>query len=230
VSYGIASMEASSPDAGPDDGPAAELPESALSIITTEHFALQGARAATISESTGRASMFLSAVSGGLVALGLIATATRVGSAFYAFGLALLPTLALIGLLTFQRVLQSGIEDHGYARRISRLRAFYFEQVPQLTAYLPRVPAQEHLSARGLSHGRLQGFLTSAGMIAVVTAVLVGGFAGMLCSVLFNHSLAPALSVGVVVAIAALFALTEFQRAAWLRSDAAQMSEPQTPA
>ena len=67
---------------------------SALSIITNEHFVLQEARSATISESTGRASMFLTAVSGGLVALGLMATATRVGSAFYAFGLALLPTLA----------------------------------------------------------------------------------------------------------------------------------------
>jgi hypothetical protein len=34
---------------------------------------------------------------GRLVALGLIATATRVVSAFYVFGLALLPKLALIG-------------------------------------------------------------------------------------------------------------------------------------
>jgi hypothetical protein len=93
-----------------------------------------------ISESTGRAGMFLSAVSGGLVALGLIATAARVGSAFYAFGLALLPTLAVIGVMTFQRVVQSGIEDHGYARRISRLRAFYFDRVPQLTVYMPGFP------------------------------------------------------------------------------------------
>jgi hypothetical protein len=222
-------MEASSPDAESDSAQAQELPESALSIVTTEHFTLQGARAATISESTGRASMFLSAVSGGLVALGLIATATHVGSAFYAFGLALLPTLALIGLMTFERVLQSGIEDHGYARRISQLRGFYFEQVPQLTSYMPRAPAQEQLSARGLSHGRVQGFLTAAGMVAVVTAVLVGGFAGLLCSVLFNHSLAPALAVGGVVALAALFALTEFQRAAWIRTDAGS-SEPDSPA
>jgi RsiW-degrading membrane proteinase PrsW (M82 family) len=196
-----------------------ELPASALSIITTEHFALQGARSATISESTGRAGMFLSAVSGGLVALGLIATATQVGTAFYAFGLALLPPLALIGLMTFERVLQSGIEDHGYARRISRLRAFYFEHVPQLMSYMPRVPAEERLSAHGLARGRLQGFLTAAGMVAVVTAVLVGGTAGLLCSVLFNHSLAPALSVGVAVALAALFGLTEYQRAAWSRHD-----------
>ena len=39
--------------------------------------------------------MFLGAVSGGPVALGLITTATDVGAAFYAFGLLLLPTLAL---------------------------------------------------------------------------------------------------------------------------------------
>src|SRR3954470_8927494 len=92
---------------------------SAVSFVTTEHFVLQGSRAWTISESTGRASMFLTAVSGGLVALGLVATASGIGSAFYAFALILLPTLAFIGLVTFERALQSGVEDYGYARRIA---------------------------------------------------------------------------------------------------------------
>jgi hypothetical protein len=69
---------------------------------------------------------------------------------------------------------------------------------------MPSVPAQEGLSARGLSNGRLQGFLTAAGMVAVVTAMLIGGFAGLLCSVLFNDSRAPALGVGALVALAAL--------------------------
>src|SRR3954451_23883540 len=63
---------------GPEPRPAT------VTFITTEHFTLQGARAATIAESTGRATMLLGAVSGGLVALGLFATATRVGSAFRA--------------------------------------------------------------------------------------------------------------------------------------------------
>jgi hypothetical protein len=81
----------------------------AVTFVTTEHFVLQGARAATIAESTGRANMFLAAVSGALVALGLVATASSVGTAFYAFGLVLLPTLAFVGLVTFERVLQSGI-------------------------------------------------------------------------------------------------------------------------
>jgi hypothetical protein len=57
---------------------------SVLSVICTEHFALHGSPSATISESTRRVGMFRSAVSGGgPVALGLIATATRLGSAFY---------------------------------------------------------------------------------------------------------------------------------------------------
>jgi len=163
--------------------------------------------------------MFLSAVSGGLVALGLIATASRVGSAFYAFGLVLLPTLTFIGLMTFQRVLQSGIEDHGYAVRISQLRAFYFDQVPQLTTYLPRVPAQERIVARGLSEGRFQGFLTTAGMVAVVTSVLIGGSTGLLASVLSRHSLAITLAVGGVVAAAGLAGLTEYQRRSWMTAE-----------
>jgi hypothetical protein len=57
----------------------------AVTFVTTEHFTLQGARAATIAGSTGRASMFLFSVSGGLVALGLVATSSRVGTTFYAF-------------------------------------------------------------------------------------------------------------------------------------------------
>src|SRR3954452_24147621 len=112
----------------PDDEPR----PAAVSFLTTEHFTLQGARAATIAESTGRATMFLGAVSGGLVALGLIATATKVGSAFCAFALVLLPTLTSVGLVTFERVLQSGLEDYGYARRIALLRGFYFDNAPEL--------------------------------------------------------------------------------------------------
>ena len=41
----------------------------ALPFLTVEHSTLQSARAATIAESTGRATMFLSSVSGGLIAL-----------------------------------------------------------------------------------------------------------------------------------------------------------------
>jgi hypothetical protein len=79
-------------DGGTDPRPAA------VTFVTTEHFTLQGARAATIAESTSRATMFIGSVSAGLVALGLIATATHIGTAFYTFGLILLVTLSFAAL------------------------------------------------------------------------------------------------------------------------------------
>ncbi len=110
-----------------------------VTFVTTEHFTLQGARSSTISELTSRASVFLGAVSGGLIALGLVAAAAKIGAAFYAFGLILLPTLAFVGLATFHRVLQTGTEDLAYARRIAQVRDYYFDHAPEL-AGLPAQP------------------------------------------------------------------------------------------
>jgi hypothetical protein len=190
----------------------------AVTFLTTEHFVLQGARAATIAESTGRATMFLASVSGGLVALGLVATASRVGTAFYAFGLILLPTLAFVGLVTFERVLQSGIEDQGYARRIALLRGYYFDNAPELTPYLLSVSPTERLRVQGIFGGRWQEFRTVAGMVGVITAVLGGSTAGLIAAIASDHSLAAALISGAVVAVGALVALMRFQRSAWKRA------------
>jgi hypothetical protein len=192
------------------DRPDADPRPAAVTFVTTEHFTLQGARSSTIAEATGRATMFLGTVSGGLVALGLIATAGGVGAAFYAFGLILLPTLAFVGLVTFDRVLQSGIEDHGYARRVARLRGYYFEYAPELVGYLLSVPPAERLRMQGLRGGWWQGFLTVAGMVAVVTAVLAGSTAGLLAAVVSGHSLVAALVAGVLVAVVALFWLMRY--------------------
>jgi hypothetical protein len=188
--------------------------------VTTEHFVLQGARSSTIAESTGRANMFLAAVSGGLVALGLVATASRVGTAFFAFGLALLPTLAFVGLVTFERVLQSSIEDKGYARRIALLRGYYFDNAPELAPYLLSVPAAERLRVQGLALGdpRWQRFRTVAGMVGVITAVLTGGTAALAAIRISDHSLAAALIAGGLVALFVLGALMRFQRSAWERA------------
>jgi hypothetical protein len=167
--------------------------------------------------------MFLGAVSGGLVALGLIATATNVGAAFYAFGLILLPTLAFVGLVTFDRVLQSGIEDHGYARRIARLRGYYFLYAPDLVGHLLSVPAPERLRIQGLEGGRWQKFVTVAGMVSVVTAVLAGSGAGLLAAVVSGDNPIAALVAGLLVALAALAALFRVQAAAWERASTARL-------
>jgi hypothetical protein len=193
----------------------------AVTFVTTEHFTLLGARSATISESIGRASVFLGAVSGGLIALGLVATAAKTGVAFSMFGLILLPTLAFVGLATFHRVLQSGVEDLGFARRIAQLRAYYFDHAPELAGYLPN-PA-EWLPTPGLGLRLWQQFLTVAGMVAVITAVLAGSAGGLLAAVASGHSLVAALVAGVVVAAAALTGLMHYQNAVWIRATTASL-------
>ena len=211
----------------------AEPRPAAVTFITTEHFTLQGARSATIAESTGRATMFLGSVSAGLVALGLIATATHIGAPFYAFGVVLLATLSFVGLVTFERVLQSGVEDHGYAQRIARLRAFYFDSAPEITGYLVSVPPVQRLSIQGLDTGRWWGFRTIAGMVGVVTAVLAGSDAGLIAAVAADHSVTAGFVTGGVVALATVVALMRLQNSAWRQIrqhpyfDCQQLSMPQ---
>jgi hypothetical protein len=201
-----------------------------VTFLTTEHFTLQVARGATIAESTGRATMFLGAVSGGLIALGLVATATRLGAAFYAFGLVLLPLLAFVGVVSFERALQSGIEDWGYARRIAGLRAYYFDQAPELLPYMLSVPETERLAVLGLPRSRWQGWRSIAGMVAVITAALAGSAAGLLVAVASKHSLAAALPAGAAVGIAIVWALMRRQVAAWTEVNEAQLNiDAETP-
>src|SRR5213083_1456476 len=114
---------------GPRRGPA-------TTFATTEHFNLQTARAITVSEANGRASIYLAALSGNLIALAFIGQMSRLGPAFYAFALILLPVLAFIGIVTFERLVQSSLEDIAYAQRIGRLRDFYVAVAPELAPYV----------------------------------------------------------------------------------------------
>ena len=183
--------------------------------MTTEHFVLQGARSATIAESNGRANMFLAAVSGGLVALGLVATASSLGSAFYGFALVLLPTLAFVGLVTFVRALQCSIEDTEYARRIALLRGYYFGHAPEIAAYLLSAPPAERLLMQRVPGDRWQGYRTVAGMVAVITAVLAGSTAALAAILIFDHSLAAAVISGTLVALPTMIAMIRHQDTTW---------------
>jgi hypothetical protein len=203
------------------DEDATDAPEPrpvAVTFVTTEHFVLQGARSATIAEANGRANMFLAAVSGGLVALGLVATASTLGAAFYGFALVLLPTLAFVGFVTFERTLQSSIEDTEYARRIALLRGFYFGHAPEIAPYLLSAPPAERLLMQRVPGDRRQGFRTVAGMVAVMTAVLAGSTAAVAAIPIFDHSLAAAVISGAVVALPTLIALIRHQDSTWERA------------
>src|SRR5947209_20326941 len=92
-----------------------ELSSQLVTMMTTEHYNLQTGRSMTISEANGRSSLFVGAVSSGLVALAFVGQISHLGTAFFVFSLVVLPTLLFMGLIIFERVLQSGSADYLYA-------------------------------------------------------------------------------------------------------------------
>jgi hypothetical protein len=199
-----------------------DLSPQVISSMTTEHYTLQTGRAMTISDANGRASLFLGTVSTSLVALAFVGGLSRsgagVGQAFYLFGLVLFPSLAFLGLVTFERVLQSGLEDLLYARGINRIRHLYQEHAPQMRPYFILSAHDDEAGVMGnaaMHSGIWQTFLSTAGMIAVINSVIVGAFVGLLLS-----ALPAALPLGVLVGVGvAVFLVTVFlyQRHQWLQ-------------
>jgi hypothetical protein len=186
---------------GPRLGPAA-------TFATTEHFNLQTARAITVSEANGRASIYLAALSGNLIALAFIGQMSRLGAAFYAFALILLPVLAFVGVVTFVRLVQSSIEDIAYAHRIGLLRSFYVQLSPELEPYIVLVRGAPSAAPEMLAPSAWQLTLTAAGMVAVVNSVVVAACVGLVVEAAGADSLAIPVCVGAVVGAGA-FSLHE---------------------
>jgi hypothetical protein len=183
----------------------------AVTFATTEHFNLQTARALTVSEANGRASIYLAALSGNLIALAFVGQMSRLGATFYAFALILLPVLAFVGVVTFLRLVQSSIEDLAYAHRIALLRSYYLRVAPELEPYLVAVSGTRSGAppdGAKLTPGAGQLTLTTAGMVAVVNSVVVAACAGLVLEAAGVDAVAIPVAAGAVVGAAA-FALHE---------------------
>lgn len=184
-------------------------------IVTTEHFALQSTRAATTSESVGRAGMFLSTVSTALVAMAFAGQVTDFDGAFIAFAVITFLSLLFLGLVTFERVVQASIEDIAAAQRMNRLRRLYLELAPGLAGYL-QPPAESDqasavLRAGGLRPGQWQLLLTVAGMISIINSVIVGVLVGVGAGLLVSDPIWPAATLGVLAFVLAAIAQHRFQ-------------------
>jgi len=188
----------------------------AVTFVTTEHFVLQTARSAGIAELNGRAGFYLAAVSSGLIALAFIGQLSRLGTGFYVFGLVLLPTLAFVGVTTFERALRNRVEDAWLAGRINRIRQFYFDAAPQVARYLlaPSLDTPAAIAAQAGSSPWWYQFLTIAGALAAVNSVLMGGTAGLAVQA-GAGTVAAAASAGVITGGGALLAHFARQRATW---------------
>ena len=176
-----------------------------LQFMTTEHFTLQTARAATIAEANGRAASFIGAVSSGVVALAFIGQISQMGEVFFLFALVLFPSLIFLGFVTFDRVLQTALEDWIYASEINRIRHYYAEIAPEMKRYFiesTHDDAPGVLQSIGLKPATWQYFLTGSGMVGGINSILVGVFAGI--ALRFGASLHIYAAAGVGAAVSAV--------------------------
>jgi hypothetical protein len=202
-----------------------------LTALTTEHFTLQGARAATTSESAARSSLFLGSVSSGLVALGFLGSVAGGGSAlFRTFALTVLPTLCFLGFTTFVRLVELGTEDLLYGRAINRIRNHYLElagEQARLFMMGANDDARGVLRNMGLRPRPIQLYLTNAFAIAVVTSVLGGSVVALALGVAIGAPLGVDVAVGALATVAGAAGLIRFTRRVY--GLAPELGEPLFP-
>jgi len=157
----------------------------ALQILSTEHWSLLAARSLGYTEAMSRASMFIAALSGAVVALALVAQATDFGTGFVAFALLLLPVVFFLGIVTIARLGQINWEDAVWTQGMNRIRNAYLKLAPELEPYFvtsrydddPGI-LQSMLATRGPT-SPMQPFIAIPGVVAVLDSVVAAAAVGI---------------------------------------------------
>lgn len=179
-----------------------------VQILATEHWSLLATRSLSWNESFARAGMFLTLLSGAIVALALVAQATAFGQAFALFSMLILPVVLFVGVATFVRLLEINNEDYVWVRGMNRLRGAYLEIDPGLAGHfitgttedavgIFRTFGSDIVGPRALNTGRFHGLVTTPTTIAFVDAMLAAVLAAIV-AVQLSMAMVPAAGIGVV--------------------------------
>ena len=181
-----------------------------MSAVVTEHFVLQSAAAATVSEMGTRASLYILALSSALVAMGFAAQSRDI---FISFVAAVAPAIVLLGLFTVVRLVDAAMEYNELLAGIARIRRYYRSLSPEaeklFAASGGRWPETEKTPSLRL--GEFIAFITTtASMVAFINSIVAGAGVAILVEDRLGfeqRSLAIALGIGVAVALMAVFFL-----------------------
>jgi hypothetical protein len=196
-----------------------ELPEqSFMSALTTEHFASQTARNAVIAELTGRAMVYMGAVSSALITFGFVAQAGDLTP----FLASVLPALFLLGEFTFIAMLRNAMENIWLVRHLQRIRRYYRNLGPDAEVFFHPGEADRHFDAAmatfGLRRAPLQGLFTGASTIAAVNTILAGVGVALVC-VELGAPVGVAVAVSLPVAILLFCAHVAYQQRRFAQVD-----------
>jgi len=185
---------------------------SALTILTAEHYTLQMARTATITDAASRAGQLLTTISASMIALGFVAQVVP-AKVLLALMLVLFTGLFAIGLATLFRTVELTIEDVQAGLGINRIRHVYGDLEPSTKDVFVRQVHDETSAVeadagqtgwRKARRPRLIGTaLGVAGFVNLVNGLVAGAIAGAACGLL-NAGLTWSITVGAVTAVAVI--------------------------
>jgi hypothetical protein len=161
------------------------VPREDIEILQTEHWSLLSTRSLGWGEMAGRTQMYLTAITGTIVALAMVAQGSEFGPQFTAFALGLLPPLLFIGVVTFVRLVYLNLEDARWLQGMNRIRRAYVEASPAIARYLVTSSRddsrglKESYAAQPPANPWIHGFFTTPGVVAVINAVVLGALAGI---------------------------------------------------
>ena len=184
-----------------------------ISALTTEHFVLQTAASATVTEAAARSSLYVFALSSSLVAIGFT---SQVEGVLFIFTVSVLTAVFLLGLVTIVRLVDTAVENLGYLTGIARIRRYYRTLTPDASIHFAEGTGRwpEEKSPPSQVHGRFASLLgTTAAMIALVNSFVAGAVVTLgVGALLGSEHLAVALSSGVVAAVSQMVGFLSYQR------------------
>ena len=185
-----------------------DRPQAFLSALLTEHFVLESARGITVSESSTRASLYLMTLSSSLVAFGFLART----AASLPFLAVVIPVICILGIFTYERLVQTSLEDVAALDAMQRIRRYYRHLLPGAEAYfaMPRGPhALNELLDIGTRGGRRGVFFTISTSIGIINSMVSGaGLAILLAQMIDSNA---AIGIGIVAAVVSVFLHLRFQ-------------------
>jgi hypothetical protein len=176
-------------------------PPQLLTVLTTEHFALQGTRGVATAEAMSRCSLYVATLSSGLVAIGFASN-----HAFLGYFLAgVLPLVATVGVVTFVRLVALSVDDLRLMRDIERIHSYYSALSPTAALYFPHVDTTDLnalLTFSGRRASALQIFSSAAAMVALLNSAVVGAGVTLVISAATDGLSAWSVGVGSVGVLA----------------------------
>jgi hypothetical protein len=151
----------------------------------TEHWSLLAARSLVYTEAMSRASIFIAALTGSVVALALVAQATDFETGFVAFALVLLPVVYFLGVVTIVRLAQVSREDALWVQGMNRIRNAYLDLAPELEPYFVTSRYDDDAGilqssvAMRAQPSPTQAVVAIPGVVAVIDSVVAGAIAGV---------------------------------------------------